>query len=188
MTRRHFLDRVGRLGLAGLGGAAVLAGCGGEAASDAPRTVRVTPTTDGAPPVARLHPKGNRMRFQETTLVAPPATAVTLVFENTASRPSMQHNVVLLREPPTQALFQRVGEAAARAPDHVPDLPVVLAATPLSRPGETVSVTFTTPSAPGDYGYVCTYPGHWVTMQGTLRVEAAGQRKESASGRTTMSP
>jgi azurin len=111
------------------------------------------------------------MRFQETTLVAPPATAVTLVFENTASRPSMQHNVVLLREPPTQALFQRVGEAAARAPDHVPDLPVVLAATPLSRPGETVSVTFTTPPAPGNYGYVCTYPGHWVTMQGTLRVE-----------------
>jgi len=43
--------------------------------------------------------------------------------------------------------------------------------TEVAKPGETVEVTFTAPEEPGAYTYLCTYPGHWATMQGTMRVE-----------------
>jgi azurin len=85
----------------------------------------------------------------------------------------MQHNVLVLNEAPSEAIYKEVGQAGVQAGasnDYVPDHPAILAATPMSKPGETVSVTFTTPSETGEYGYLCTYPGHWATMRGTMRV------------------
>jgi azurin len=120
-----------------------------------------------------LHPQGNQMKFKETEFSVPADTEITLTFENTASSPSMQHNVVLLNEAPSQSVFQRVGQAGVKAgasAEYVPDDPAVLAATDISKPGETVTVTFTSPAETGDYGYVCTYPGHWAMMQGTMHV------------------
>jgi putative heme-binding domain-containing protein len=36
--------------------------------------------------------------------------------------------------------------------------------------GQTAKLAFTAPTEPGDYPYVCTYPGHWRRMVGTLAV------------------
>lgn len=55
--------------------------------------------------------------------------------------------------------------------DYVPEDDAVIAYTPMSQPGETVEVTFTVPEESGEYGYLCTFPGHWATMQGTMIVE-----------------
>jgi azurin len=33
-----------------------------------------------------------------------------------------------------------------------------------------VTIMFEAPRKPGAYTYVCTYPGHYATMQGTMRV------------------
>jgi azurin len=52
----------------------------------------------------------------------------------------------------------------------VPDLPAVLQATKLLREGETERLGFTAPSAPGEYIFVCTFPGHWVRMYGVMLV------------------
>jgi azurin len=52
----------------------------------------------------------------------------------------------------------------------VPDLPAVLQATKLVREGETERLGFTAPSAPGEYIFVCTFPGHWVRMYGVMLV------------------
>lgn len=114
------------------------------------------------------------MRYQETEFTVPADAEVTIVFDNTATSPSMQHNVVVLNTEPSDEVFQRIGQEGAKAgstEQYVPDDPAILAATDIAKPGETVEVTFTTPSEPGDYGYVCTYPGHWATMQGTMHVE-----------------
>ena len=40
-------------------------------------------------------------------------------------------------------------------------------ATPLAGPGERMAVVFTMPP-PGEYPFICTYPGHARFMQGTL--------------------
>jgi azurin len=46
----------------------------------------------------------------------------------------------------------------------------VIAGSAVAAPGATVTVEFTAPAA-GTYTYICTYPGHWMKMQGVLIVE-----------------
>ena len=38
-------------------------------------------------------------------------------------------------------------------------------------PDETYSLKFTAPSKPGEYPYICTFPGHWRIMQGVMIVK-----------------
>jgi azurin len=54
----------------------------------------------------------------------------------------------------------------AAASDYVPKgSKDVLAATKLLGPNETDTITFTAPRVPGEYLYVCSFPGHY--SQGT---------------------
>ena len=52
----------------------------------------------------------------------------------------------------------------------VPDSPLVIEATPLLQEGQTARLAFTAPSDPGEYVYVCTFPGHWMRMYGVILV------------------
>lgn len=117
-----------------------------------------------------ITPEGNQMAFTETEFTVQPGQTVTIVFDNTATSPAMQHNVVVLNTS-DEDVIKRVGQAAASASNYVPDEETVLAATDMAKPGETTEVTFTAPDAPGEYNYVCTFPGHYVSMQGTMIVE-----------------
>jgi azurin len=47
----------------------------------------------------------------------------------------------------------------------------VIAGSAVAGPGATVTVEFTAPAEAGTYAYICTYPGHWMKMQGVLIVE-----------------
>jgi len=53
---------------------------------------------------------------------------------------------------------------------YVPALPEVLQATPLINPGGSFTLTFTAPATPGDYPFICTFPGHWRIMQGVMKI------------------
>jgi azurin len=46
----------------------------------------------------------------------------------------------------------------------------VLAATKLLGPGESETITFTV-DEPGDYQFVCTFPGHFAMMRGIMVVK-----------------
>jgi len=145
--------------VAGCGGSdAESAGSSGEAAPEAVTDVRITPV-------------GNQMTYEQTEITVPAGEEITLTFENTATSAAMKHNVVVLTTS-EEMVVQRVGQAGMKAAgsEYVPDDEAVLAATALADPGETVTVTFTAPSEPGEYTYLCTFPGHYATMQGTMRV------------------
>ena len=86
---------------------------------------------------------------------------------NVATVPVMVHNVVLLK-PGTDVAS--IGIKAQSEPDYLPDDPAIIAATALAKPGELVSVEVDG-LAPGKYPFVCTYPGHYMMMQGVLIVE-----------------
>lgn len=162
-----------------------LVACGGSDSSPADSasadasgeaSTEQTASAEDVDQTVTLNPKGNQMKYRQTEFTVSPGETIKLVFENTATSPSMQHNVVVLASN-EESLFKEIGEAGTRAGstnDYVPqegDLQEqVLAHTPMSQPGETVSVTFTVPEETGDYGYVCTFPGHWATMQGTMKV------------------
>ncbi|MFB6247009.1 MAG: plastocyanin/azurin family copper-binding protein [Salinibacter sp.] len=162
--------------------AAALVGCGGSSSDTASSSEAAPVSSASSTPSASsgevdrtitLQPKGNQMKYKQAEFAVAPGQTIKLVFENTATSPSMQHNVVVLNST-KDAVFRRVGEAgmqAGSANDYVPEDDAIIAHTPIAPPGETVSVTFTVPEQTGDYGYVCTFPGHWATMQGTMHVE-----------------
>jgi uncharacterized cupredoxin-like copper-binding protein len=61
-------------------------------------------------------------------------------------------------------------DPAATAKPFVPDSPLVLSATNLVKEGDTERLGFTAPKEPGEYIFVCTFPGHWVRMYGVMLV------------------
>jgi len=159
-----------------------LVGCGGSSDSSSSSASSTQSSTTGTTQSAvsgnvdqtiTLQPKGNQMKFKQTEFTVAPGQTIKLVFENTATSPSMQHNVLVINSTKDE-IFRRVGEAgmsAGSANDYVPEDDAIIAHTPIAPPGETVSVTFTVPEQAGDYGYLCTFPGHWATMQGTMHVK-----------------
>ena len=130
---------------------------------------------DVAPAAAfTIEPVGNKMEFAKKNLTVEAGQQVTITFKNTASTEAMKHNVVVLKGTGDDVI-QRVGQAALQAgapKEYVPNDPAVLASTALAAPGETVEVTFTAPSEPGTYSYICTFPGHYMMMRGTMTVTA----------------
>ena len=87
----------------------------------------------------------------------------------------MQHNVVILKRGSMAAyekeLFGSMNEPNAQLRGFVPDSPNVLVASPLLNARESAVIAFDAPAERGEYPFVCSFPGHWFTMRGVLRVE-----------------
>ena len=75
--------------------------------------------------------------------------------------------------------LQRVGELANRliadpeafARQYIPQSEDVLCYTDIVGPGQSQTIFFQAPVAPGRYPFLCTFPGHWMIMNGELIVE-----------------
>ena len=52
----------------------------------------------------------------------------------------------------------------------VPKSDLILAATKLLNHKESQLIEFTAPKEPGDYDFLCTFPGHWMLMRGVMKV------------------
>ena len=82
--------------------------------------------------------------------------------------------IVYDHNPPKSA--DKVGKTAlslgidGTAKNWVPDLKEILFHTKIVQPGATEVIYFVAPSTEGDYEYVCTYPGHYMSMRGTMKV------------------
>jgi azurin len=114
---------------------------------------------------------GNNLAFAPPQLSVQAAKPVQLTFHNVST--IFQHNWMLVNGGTEAA--DRVNQAAtASGPDneYLPaDQSAILAYVPLTNSGESNTVAFTAP-APGEYIYLCTFPGHYLAgMQGTLVVE-----------------
>lgn len=113
----------------------------------------------------------NELKFDIEDFTVTAGQPVEIIFENPDF---MQHNLLIV-EP---GALEAVGEAADKLAtsvngadqDYIPDMEEILYTTPLINPNETYTLTFTAPENPGEYPYVCTFPGHWRTMQGTMNV------------------
>jgi azurin len=98
---------------------------------------------------------------------------VTLTAVSTMAKTEMAHNFVLLTKDAKVDAFA-MAAAMARADNYIPKQKAkeILASTGLAGGGETVEVTFTVPKEPGEYVYICTFPGHFVGgMKGKLVVK-----------------
>ena len=112
---------------------------------------------------------GDTMAYDTTSMTAKTGQTVHVVLMNHATSAVMKHNWVLVK-PGTEAKVAAAGMTAGEGAGYIPAGDAdVLAHTSLSQPGSQVEVTFTAP-APGTYPYICTFPGHYQTMHGTLTV------------------
>ena len=123
-----------------------------------------------APPKEVQIQADDKMRFDVTAFEAKPGQAISVVLKNVGTTPkfSMGHNFVLLDRTMNASNVMKFLDAASNdaAHDYVPPRSKeVLAHSKLLGPGESETVTFTAPYVPGDYLYVCSFPGHY--SQGT---------------------
>lgn len=64
----------------------------------------------------------------------------------------------------------QAGMGAGVENGYVPRIPQVIAFTPQMKRGDSYVLTFTAPTEPGAYPYVCTFPGHGYVMYGVMYV------------------
>ncbi len=110
------------------------------------------------------------LKFDQALLTVKVGARIRLVFRNTDD---MLHNFVLC----APGKGESVGNAAmalgvdGAAKNYVPDTADVLFHSALVLPETSDTIFFNAPTAPGDYDYLCSFPGHSALMKGILRVE-----------------
>lgn len=117
----------------------------------------------------------DNMKFSVTSIEAEPGEEITIKLTTKSQIPktAMAHNVVVIDN---NANVGDVASASMQARDNDYIAPEyedqIIAATGLAGGGETVEVTFTVPETPGDYEYICSFPGHFSAgMKGVLTVK-----------------
>ncbi len=149
---------------------------GGELATrlDADRASELRRALRSLGPVAIvIRPIRDEMLYDQDEIRVEAGRAVELTFENTDIMP---HNL-LVTAPGKLSVVGLAAEALARTSEgyargFVPDVPEVLWGTRLLQPGEEQTLRFVAPEV-GDHPFVCTFPGHWVRMNGVMHVVAS---------------
>lgn len=126
------------------------------------------------------------LRYAITRFDAAAGTPLALTLKNTCIMP---HNLVLVAPGKGDAVFeQAMALTDGLAKNYVPDAATVLAATKLVNPGQSEAIRFTVPAQPGEYPYLCTFPGHGAVMRGVMRVRPAGEKLEPPVVETFATP
>jgi azurin len=131
-------------------------------------------TTDRAPRTISLT-ASDEMKFSVTEIAARPGESIRIVLRAMGKVPkiAMAHNVVVLQKGTDVGAFIKASNLARETSFIAPAFAKqIIASTKLAGAGETVQVTFTAPSAPGRYDFVCSFPGHYASgMRGVLVVK-----------------
>lgn len=138
-----------------------LVACGGnEGKAEESRTVEFNLTGN------------DQMLFNLKQMVVKEGDEVVVNFENIGQMPkeTMGHNFVLLKQNVDVAGFAAKA-VQAKDNEYIPadEEGSIIIQSKLLGPGEKTVVKFTAP-AKGTYKYICSFPGHYMTMQGNLIV------------------
>lgn len=130
------------------------------------------PWAEGEPGRQIVLEAGLGLQFMTKRLTVRSNERLTLTMKNPDLVP---HNFVLLRPGTLQAIGEKINkliaEPGAAARHYVPDSPDVLVWTDMIPPRQEFTIHFNAPSTPGEYPYLCSFPGHWQVMHGVLVVE-----------------
>lgn len=114
---------------------------------------------------------GQNLSFSSMVLTAKAGETLHLKFKNPDVVP---HNWVLLRpgalERVGQLINRLIADPEAAWRQYVPQTEDVLVYTDIVPAGGEASVYFQAPNEPGRYPFLCSFPGHWMVMNGTLVV------------------
>lgn len=147
--------------------------------SHAAQTTVTAPTPSKPNPWAQDH-SGRKLtveaalglQYVQKQLSAKPGEKLSLTFSNPDVVP---HNWLLAKPGSLEKLGAlcnlMITDPNGLAKHYVPDSPDVLFYTDMTNPNASSTIHFTAPDQPGTYPYLCTFPGHWMIMNGQLKVE-----------------
>ncbi|HUE69460.1 MAG TPA: HEAT repeat domain-containing protein, partial [Pirellulaceae bacterium] len=119
--------------------------------------------------VIRIGTIPHQMAFDKERIVIQAGKPVEFVLENSDIMP---HNFAITL-PGAMEEIGNAAEAMAQQPGalerhFVPQSSKILLSSQLLQPRQSQKLSFTAPAQSGVYPYVCTYPGHWRRMYGSL--------------------
>jgi uncharacterized cupredoxin-like copper-binding protein len=113
-----------------------------------------------------IQSEGANLEFNPSEIAVKQGKRVRIRYINNGTFP---HNIVILKK---EADIDIAGVAAFQAGStgYIPEKEKgrMVAYSTLAEPGKTVEFTFVAP-APGEYPFVCLYPGHYNMMMGTFK-------------------
>jgi azurin len=115
------------------------------------------------------------LRFDPAMITVKAGSAVRLTFFNPDS---MYHNLAIIEKGALDDIGlqadQMAGDPDGLKKNYLPDDKRILHATPQITLGPGLArshvLVFYAPTEPGDYPYICTFPGHWRAMKGVMKV------------------
>ena len=119
--------------------------------------------------VVRIRTVPEQMRYDKVGFAVVAGKPVRIVLENLDMMP---HNLLVVMPDSAKVvgpLAEKMGAEGFRK-HFRPDSDLILHATRLINNGEVATLDFNAPDRPGDYEYVCTFPGHWILMRGVMKV------------------
>lgn len=114
---------------------------------------------------------GKNLTYVTPRIAAKAGEPLALTFRNPDVVP---HNWVLVERGALESIGGLANELIANpeafARHYVPQSEQVLVHTDVVGPTEKQTIYFRAPSEPGDYPFLCTFPGHWMVMNGVMTV------------------
>ena len=109
------------------------------------------------------------LKYNVSNLDVKAGSKVRLIFNN---NDDMTHNVVIVAPGTADEVGKLALDLGLKGPDmnYVPVSAKVLFHTGLLQPNGSESIYFIAPTKPGEYTFLCTYPGHASVMRGVLKV------------------
>jgi azurin len=112
------------------------------------------------------------LKFDTARIEAKAGEKVIFVFPNDDSS-GMMHNLAIITPGSIQTVLDAAVAmgAAGLKKNFIPEVPELLASTPQVAQGMKYTLYFSVPEEPGNYHFICTYPGHGLIMQGIFAVQ-----------------
>ena len=112
------------------------------------------------------------LKFNTARIEAQAGEKVIFVFPNDDSS-GMMHNLAIITPGSRETVLEAAVAmgAAGLKKNFIPEIPELLASTPQVAQGMKYTLYFSVPKEPGNYHFICTYPGHGLIMQGIFAVQ-----------------
>jgi azurin len=150
----------------------------GEPAKEAPATAGEAPAAPGTTPsadgVVKLEIAADiaQIKFDRTELRAKAGSRISLHFRNPSP---LQHNILFGKAGSLTELVNLANalltDPNAMANGFIPKSDLIFAHSKLLNPGQDETFEFDAPAEPGEYPFLCSFPGHPMLMQGKLILE-----------------
>ena len=111
-----------------------------------------------------------QMKYDTSEVAVKAGKKIKLIFDNPDYLP---HNIVLVKPGKLESVATAAIALGAEGFNmhFVPKTDDVIWSTKLIDHGKQEIINFTAPKKPGDYPYVCTFPGHHILMRGVIHVK-----------------